>query len=755
MRIRIIVGITALLLVPSTAGAQTQAPAKPPAKAQAQAPGDVKPVNTGTAEVGVMGTSTTGDAARYERYRDLRDGLFMDNLRITRQDGPWKLSFDGNHVGRKDQKYVGRALNQGKVNAWFGWDQIPMLFSRSTVAIFQGDVPNNAGLLPIADNVQSAGQTSAANIPLLFPSNTQGFQLQTHRHIAEAGVKGMPNSDLTIRGVFRYTTREGIIPYGGSFGHSQLAETTLPTNHQTKDAEAGAEWSHDRLLIRGGYAGSFFHNDFNTLTLDNPWRLVDSTSTPSRGRLSLPPSNSFVAVNGMAALTLPARTHVTFSVTSGVLKDAGDPLMPNTVNTATTGLLPLPRTTVDGRAETMAYNFNFTSRPAKKLQFLVRYRSYDYDNQTPEFGMVQRISYDNAPSNLATPVFTEPFSVLRKNFDADVNFLPFAGATVGVGYGRYEEERSHRIFENTVDDVTRVVFDIVGNKWYSVRTKYEHAQKRGHGFDEEVLIDVAEQTGLRHFDVASRDRNRVTFIGTVTPSPILLFNVTVAAGNDDYLESVMGVRDNNHRIYGAGFAATPRENMSFGATYSHENYLALSRSRQANPSTPTGCVNVFPAPAGQVTCQFYDESRNWAVDSTDGAHSFLLNAEFLQIKNKFDVTLGWDTNRARGTYHYITGPVADRTLPEETPNVPSTLPTPTQLPDVVSNLDRGTVDLVYSLSKRLGLGFSYWYEKYHVEDFALDAEAVPNLATTNAVLIGYLYKPYTANTFFGKLIVRW
>jgi MtrB/PioB family decaheme-associated outer membrane protein len=636
------------------------------------------------------------------------------------------------------------------------WDQIPMLLSRNTQTFFQGDVLNNGGVLNIDDAIQAAGQASANNIPLLFtPGNTQTFETRTRRHVAEAGFQYLPTADITINGLFRNTRRQGIIPFGGAFGHGNLVETVAPTNHTLRDFDAAAEWARDRYLLRVGYTGSWFRNDVLTLTFDNPWRLNDTTSASSRGRLSLPPSNTFIGINGLASVRLPWRSRATAFVSTGSLNDVGDAIMPLTANAATTGINPFTRTTVDGSARTTSTNLSFTSRPKHYLDFSVRFRSYEYDNLTPEFEAFQRVSYDNSLSNLATPIVTEPFSLTRHSFDADARYLPMSGTSIGVGYTRLGEARTHRIFEDTVDNTFRLTFDTVGNRWFSLRTRYEHSKRTGRGFDEEVLTSVSEQAGMRHMDVASRNRNRVTLVGVLMPMANLAVNVSVAAGNDDYLESLFGLRDNNHRVFGIGFDATPRTNVSFGASYSRENYLALARSRQANPNSPAGCVNVFPAPAGQTTCQFYDETRNWAVDTDDKVHSFVLNADVTNIIDRLDLRLSWDINRSKSTYLYITGPVADRTLPEETPGVVPTLPTPEQLPDVVSNLDRGTVDLTYNFNSRFALGGSYWYERFEVADFALDAESTTNLARSSAILIGYLYRPYTAQTGWLRLIVKW
>jgi hypothetical protein len=314
---------------------------------------------------------------------------------------------------------------------------------------------------------------------------------------------------------------------------------------------------------------------------------------------------------------------------------------------------------------------------------------------------------------------------------------PITRAALAVGFARLGEERTHRIFESTTENVVRLAFDSVGHEYFAVRTKYEHGQKRGSGLDLELLTDVAEQTGMRHFDVASRDRDRITILGSVTPTSIVSVNASLAAGKDDYIESVFGLRDNMHRVYSVGMDVAPTATFTVGPSYSFERYNALSRSRQANPGP-----------------QFDDPSRNWATDGTDRVHSFVLAAGLTDVADKVDVLVSYDFNRARATYTYITGAVPDRTLPEEVV-VETTLPQPTQLPPTLSQLNRATADVTYAVNERMSIGVSYWYEDYKVEDFTLDADANPDLVRGQVLLIGYLYRPYTANTFWGRLVYRW
>jgi MtrB/PioB family decaheme-associated outer membrane protein len=727
MRTTDVLVMALLALMPAAAGAQ----ATPSAAVE-------KPVDTGWGGIidfGMRGTNLDGDGARFERYRDLCDGLFLEGIRVNREAGGWLFDLRGEHVGRRDQRLAASAVDPGRFRAALLWDQIPMLLSRTTRTLHTGI---GTGALSIDDVLQVEVQAAPSALATVFNQSGREFETKTRRHIADAAVEYAANEALTFRTNFRRTDRDGTIPFGGSFGHSSLVEIPAPTRHTLSDFSADAEYVRDPILLRAGYTGSWFHNDVTALIFDNPFRATDIAATPSKGRLTLAPSSSFIGVNGMASVKLPYRSRATAYASVGLLKDAGDPLVPQTINTAISPA-PLERSAVEGEAGTSSINLSFVSRPRRYTDVTVRYRTYEYDNRTPEMALGQRIAYDNAPSAINPPIHTEPYSLTRGTLDADFRLTPGGRTSAGIGYTRTEEDRTHRIFESTTDQVLRLVFDTMTKQWFSLRSKYEHGQRRGKGIQqgEELLASIGEQPRLRHFDIANRDRDRVTIVGSITPTGSVTTSLTFAAGKDDYLESLFGLRDNTHQVYGLGADYLPNDRVSVGASYSYEEYNALSRSRQANPGA-----------------QFTDASRNWAADSSDNTHSVLLNAAVARIVDKVDLGLSYDFSRGRARYNYITGPVPDRTLPEEVP-LPTTLPTPTELPPTLSEFHRGTVDLTYALTNRVSLGVSYWYDQYRVADFTLDVDANPELARGQALLMGYLYRPYTANTGWIRLLYRW
>jgi MtrB/PioB family decaheme-associated outer membrane protein len=753
MRIRTLFLAIPIGLLPALATAQaptTPQPAGPqasaPAAAEPETDEDALPTTYGTFDFGVRTSSIDGDGARYERYRDLGDGLFLEKARYSTDKRGWMVDLGADHLGRRDQRFAVSAVRPGRLKVWGQWDQIPMLMSRTTRTLFAEPSP---GVLTIDNAIRAQVQASASYLATAVQSARQ-FELSSRRHIVEGGAQFIGHGGLTLTTNVRHTDREGGIPFGGSFGHGQVVETIAPVQHTLTDFDSNAEYMQGNLLVRGGYTGSWFKNELTSLTFDNPWRVSDSTSGGSRGRSSLPPSNSFIGVNGLVSYKLPYKSRVNLSGSIGSLRDSGDPLLPFTVNSALTSPA-LDRATTEGHAKTSSMNLNFTSRPTQSIDIDLRYRTYDYDNRTPEFLTLQRVGYDNAVSNVTNLALqhSEPFGVKRQTLDADVRLSPIRSLSGGVGFSHLAEERTHRIFEETTDNVFRLSVDLFAKqssggvygfmRSFTVRSKYEHAERRGEGDAAVIgaeLEAIGEQPGMRHFDIAARDRDRVTITLASAPISMMTVSGSVAAGKDDYLESLFGLRDNRHRVYSAGFDLAPSEYYGAGLSYSFERYTSLSRSRQANPGV-----------------QFTDASRNWATDTADRAHSVIAHAEMLDLAQKFDVTLFADYNRSNGLYRYTTGAVQDRTLPEEA-IVPSTLPTPTQLPAVRSELSRANLDVVYKLSERWGIGVSLWFEEYRVKDFGLDSDALSRLDPAGALLLGYQYLPYTATTVWGRAVYR-
>lgn len=669
---------------------------------------------TGSVDFGGRLFDVDGDSARVQRYRDLREGAFLENVRFNRNSDTWLFDAKATHVGYRDQQYLANVNRPGRVKAWFEWNQVPLFYSVDTRTPY---VEQSPGVLRIEDAAQQAGALASV-APL-----ASRFDLRQRRDIARFGFSATPTRNLDLTASFSTTRRDGQMPWAATFGFSNAVEVAAPLDQRTTDMNAAAEWGNDRGSVRLQYDGSWFSNNVQTLVWDNPLRLTDSpTAGSAQGRMALWPNSSLNAVSVTGTARLPARSRATAYLSVGSWnQDQG--LLPFTINTAIPAI-PLDRATADANALVTALNLNFTSRPSDRVWFNVRYRRYDFDNRTPEFRVTSSVAYDQT---LQTSLLggTEAFGYIRNWLDADVSYDLTRFAAVRVGYGLEDVERTFRLTEATTEHTFRASIDSTGNNVFSVRGVYEHGTRTGSGLDEEVLDEIGEQISLRQFDISDRNRDRVSVIAQVLPVGELGINATIGVGRDERPDAAFGLQEAQTRFYSLGADVTPNDVITGSLTWGFEKYMSLQRSRQANPGA-----------------QFDDPTRDWSTDAADRVHYVAANLGLIKAIPKTDVQFGYDFNRSRGRYLYV--------LPAN-----STLATPQQLPEVLNELHRATVDMKYFFATHLAVGVSYWFDKYRVEDFALSPTTITQVNMPSTLLLGYVWRPYTANTVWARLSYFW
>ena len=759
MRTKILAATVGLLVVSgSVARAQTQTPAT------FATLHPTNPAVFGQIDFGGRFTSVTGDRARYQRYRDLRDGVFVDMPMYHRETGNWWMNLVVRNAGYRDQRYSITAARPGKVKFRVLYDQTPTFISDDTRTPYEprpqgnGVYGNSGANLSLPDTVQAGLEASPLGVRQQIESLAGAFPSRIRRDSLGFDLTYDVTEAWQTKVKYLNTRKEGNIPWGASFGFNLPIEIPLPIETRTNDFGSSLEWHNDRGMLRAGYDGSCFTQGVPTYTGDNPLRITDRTYASayspgdgtSRGRGTEWPSNSFYYVNFAGAYRLPSRTNVNGTVSLGQASQ-NEALVPFTINTAIAPLndvSSLDRTRAEARANLGAATLNFVTRPSRSFNVNGRYRFTRFDNKTPHFERAEYVRFDQVMEEGGSPEF---HGYTRNYVDVDAAYTGLRYTSFRAGYGYADVAFTERLYFKSHDNTVRVSMDTVGNQYLSFRSLYEHSLRRGDGFHAAVLEEAGEQPGMRHYDVADRNRDRVTVVTNLMPMGDIGINASIAWTKDTFLNpeqsrvNSFGLLDYKSQTYGVGVDYLPGDAVAVGASYNFDKYGGLSQARSASPGV-----------------QFEDPDRNWTTDEDQNGHSVVAYVELRRLVRNTEVRFDYDYNRYNGRYVYATGPAYS-----PTPTAPGRV---AQLPELSSEENRFSTDVRYFIRRNVAVGFAYWYTDYTVNDFALGPPGetfvsgiarpavfegqVPD-APVNGVVLNYFYRPYTSNTAWVRLTYLW
>ena len=661
-----------------------------------------------------------GDPARYQRYQDQRDGLLFSNFRYSfaQPDGTWDFHARAENVGYRDQEFMGSYSRIGKLSLNGSWQQIPQFYSVDTMTPYTG----TGGTLVLDDATQRAIQNGSANLNAYVPL-APAFELRERRDVGRFDMVATPKPNVDVTASFTTQKHGGDLPWGASFGFSNDVEVALPYESRANDLTIGTEWTNGRNMLRVAYSGSWFENIAPTLTWDSPLDLDDASGGPGRGRMSLWPSNSAQTISFGGYTKLAHKTQVTGSFSYGLWSN-DEPLQPFTINSALPQIA-LPRASTEGEAHVFSTNLSLTSRPSTDWRFSARLRNYTYDNLMPATSITDMVSYDSSLSTTPTGG-PDLYAHSRTTFDGDATWTKLMPFAVTVGYSHNGNGYDARIFESSGENVFRVSADAVGTSWLTFRTQYEFGDRTGSGLDETQLTGIGDHPEMRHYDVADRTRNRFTAQADIVPSDAWTFSVATGILKDDFSDSFYGLQDSTGRTFSLAADFHLPNGLGAGGSYNYERYAGLQRSHEGDSST----------------AQFDDPLRDWTADSTETVNYFSIYANPPRIGRGTEMRVAYDFSYAEGNYLY--------TIP-----VGSPIPTPNQLPNVFNKLQQLHIDVRHRLSGRLSASFSYLYEPLSIFDFAFDPSVVNGIVQPSSLVLGYVYRPYTAHSVIFGLRYFW
>jgi hypothetical protein len=728
--------------------------------------------SSGTIDIGGRLTSTDGDEARYERYRDLRDGANV-NFLYNKETDSWAFDIKALNVGYRDQRYL-LNFNSKNVKLKLFFDQTPTNYfydARSPFTCTAGDCSIPASLRAEVEAGRAVGvplSVAALSTGSIYRTNSNQFDLQSKRETigGEARISATNNFDFVL-GFLTYK-RSGNMPWSGNLAFSNLHELPLVIDNRETDWNVGAEWASHQGMFKVDYQQSKFDQAIPTFRWDNPNRATDFCRTglngqapgacydpsayingngPNDGLSAMPPSNTLKTFSWMGMVKLPGRTTANATMSMGSNRQdekligwTSNPVIANpTVYATFPGLATLPRETADKYVNYTTATMSLRSRPHQDITLSARYYYNGRSDFSHPFEAHEYVRMDAVPEE--TGGTSEPFNVDRNTFDANVAFTGLPRTSLRVGYQYNRLEHGYRTTEGYQDDTLRASIDTVGNQYVTVRAIYEMTEREAVDLSAEALAHAAMQPNARFYDEASRNRDKATLVVELMPNEKFGVNLSYAMGKDDYAEAdpaqQFGLLSNENTSYTIGLTYTPSAKVNLGVDYGREEYEALQASRNANPA---------PDPS------WTDPNRNWNLTNEDTVNYFTAYVNLVKAISKTDIRASYDYSDSDQSFAFGGPRIAAITF------IP--------LPNVTNTWHRATVDFRYSVSEKLGIGAAWWYEKLDVEDYATINSAGPqtlpvaSLGTQTDVarndwlgslLTGYGNRPYSGNTVFLRL----
>ncbi|MFZ0887959.1 MAG: MtrB/PioB family outer membrane beta-barrel protein [Candidatus Binataceae bacterium] len=586
---------------------------------------DLGPVTAeGTVEAGgITQPVPYNDVAKYQEYRDLAQQLIVPQLRLLLgdKDENYYARFDATNVAQKNQMYTLRFGEYGLLDVQAQWLEIPHFFSDHVAST---PYDENGG-----DFTLSSKPASSAALPSWLQSNDKPFDMSLLEGVANVLIRYTPAPEWTLSANMNFQNPTGQQPFGGSFmfggnpGTYKVNELWVPTQYYTYNFGTGVEYAKNGWLLGFQYQGSFFVDDYDTLTWDNPATLgvgsacTDSTTFsssswtgPCQGRAAMYPNNQAHNFIVTGAGQLPFNTHVMGSLEYGFwLQDS--PFIPLTINSKLQQSLSSvgARSSLGGDVRPFFANLTIDSNPIERLNLKATYSYFDYDNQTPAITFTGVKSLNDV-ADAQTPFTAHPFSFSEQ----DINFEPSYRVTETLAahfMARISTYHNDGLMVLQQDQTSYgPALDWTPYSWLTFRADYQHAHRSSPGYNGnradlvQVLGgtpgEIEELQDLRRFDEATLDVNQTSLYASAQPIENLTLFAAFNYDDYNYPASDFGLQHTSDYSPSVGASWDPLPGVHLFSDYSWQAYDWNLRSLYENtlpapPPTTPGTTYVWKA----------------------------------------------------------------------------------------------------------------------------------------------------------------
>lgn len=731
---------------------------------------DGKAAASSSIDAGVRQKDVDGSDEKFEEYRDVNNGFLLNEFSFSLEGktAPYYLDIKIKNPLLDNEHYMLEVGRHGKYKLDFYHDKTPHNFSTGTLLLSGA----GSGNLVIADTVQSSLQAveqtrgERGGNPL---TDTTGEDA-----LAQGIVNGLYSAaDLMVFKLRRDKTgvsfeyqitgdvkswlkvsnekREGarVVTTGtyerfaqGPSGINHTADLFLvsgtelaePIDYITTSLSVGIGAYKKDWLADLEYTFINFDNDNSSLRWDNPFRTTDAAATASdditannaynrgrfeSGQLALSPDSQSHTFSLSGGIDLPHNSRFSGNISYGMVTQDED-FLPYTLNSAlstvagfdVTNASLLPKSDLDGKVKTLNQSYVLTSRLTDPLLLTIKYRYYDYNNESdeilfPGYAGFGESYWRTVRNDKNEPVENKPQSYTKQNADLEVSYKIAAPLTVKVEGGWEDWERENRFIEDSDEWSMGGSINYRPVKMANLKVGYKYSDRDTGEYEPGATKANPEAIGLTDFDLAERRRNKADARFNITPMEPVTFGAFFQYVKDELSEDTrFGMKEAKNVSRGLDVAYSPTEAVTVYASYTREN--AKSKMQAASKD------DAFNDPSTPIDDAFATDNFNplnyWNTDIDEDIDTVGVGATIQLVPDKLSLDAGYNFSYSK----------MDISTSNPNGTVKLANAAAQSWPDIKNRLHELKLDLMYKITKRLTTGVRYLYEKYKLDSFIWD-----------------------------------
>lgn len=564
------------------------------------------------------------------------------------------------------------------------------------------------------------------------------------------------------------------------------ADLAEPIDFRTTTLSVGAGVYKKSWLADIEYSFTNFDNRNAALIWDNPFRITNDTATSAtgaaaaagdngfgrgrfaQGQLSLSPDSKSHDITLSAAVDLPHRSKFSGSVSYGwVTQEA--PFLPYTLNGAINGLafagapaalgidvtnpVFLPQRSLDGEVKTLVQSYTLTSRPVESLKATLKYRYYDYKNESSEilfpgyagFGeSYWRLFKNDVTGASDAPVANEPLSFTKQTADLSLDFHVAKPLTLILEGGWEGWDREKLRIDSTTEYNVGAGFLFKAAKNARLKAAYKYAKRSVDGYKTGDTAANPEAIGLVNFDWSDRIRHKADARFQYDPFETLALGISGQYMNDKLAEdSRFGLKKVETLAGALDVTYTPSERLSLFLNYVREFRKSNMRSGAKDDAFDLAGTTDNEA----VLYGSFNPANYWNTNIEETTDTVGVGATVQLVPARLTLNAGYNFSYSKADYDTYNPNAALAIANGFTAGAKLANAVAQPWPTVVNRLHEVKANLAYKWFANLTVGISYLFEWYKLDDFAWDnlnayMAGVSAENTTRFVFADAAYKQY-------------